>query len=139
SRPVICEVESISRMGALARYTGAKVHICHLSSGDGAEAVAAGKAAGIDITTETAPHYLLIDDDVYDRVWNHLRMNPPVRGGDNGERLYQGLVSGAVDMIATDHSPHTEEEKAPRNVWEAISGFVGVELSARLMLSEFVN
>ncbi len=139
SRPVVTEVESITRMTTLSRYSGAKVHICHLSSGDGAEAVAAGKAAGIDITTETAPHYLLIDDAEYDRVWNHLRMNPPVRGGDNGERLYQGLVSGAVDMIATDHSPHTEEEKAARNVWEAISGFVGVEIAARLMLSEFVN
>jgi dihydroorotase len=139
SRPVVAEVESITRLATLARYTGAKIHICHLSSGDGADAIAAARAAGVDVTSETAPHYLLIDEDQYGRVWNHLRMNPPVRGGGHGERLYQGLVSGAVDMIATDHSPHTEEEKAPHNVWEAISGFVGVEIAARLMLSEFVN
>jgi dihydroorotase len=139
SRPVVAEVESITRLITLARYSGAKIHICHLSSGDGAEAIAAAKAAGIDVTSETAPHYLLIDDAEYDRVWNHLRMNPPVRGGDNGERLYRALLSGVVDMIATDHSPHTEQEKAPQNVWEAISGFVGVEIAARLMLSEFVN
>lgn len=139
SRPVVAEVESITRLTTLSRYTGAKVHICHLSSGDGADAIAGARADGIDVTAETAPHYLLIDDAEYDRVWNHLRMNPPVRGGDHGERLYQALLSGAVDMIATDHSPHTEEEKAPRNVWEAISGFVGVEVAARLMLSEFVN
>jgi dihydroorotase len=138
SRPVVAEVESITRLITLARYTGARIHICHLSSGDGADAIAAAKAAGIDVTTETAPHYLLIGDAEYERVWNHLRMNPPVRGGDNGERLYRALLNGTVDMIATDHSPHTEEEKAPRNVWEAISGFVGVEIAARLMLSEFV-
>ena len=59
-------------------------------------------------------------------------MNPPVRGGDNGERLYRALLNGTVEMIATDHSPHTEEEKAPKNVWEAISGFVGVEVAPRL-------
>ena len=139
SRPVVSEVESISRLCVLARYSGAKIHIFHLSSGDGADLIAEARSRGIDITAETGPHYLLMDEHQYDRVYNHLRMNPPVRGGNHGERLYQALMSGSVQMIATDHSPHTEEEKAPRNVWEAISGFVGVEIAPRIMLSEYVN
>jgi allantoinase len=139
SRPVVSEVESISRLITMARYNGAKIHIFHLSSGDGADTIAWGRGLGVDVTAETGPHYLLMDDTQYDRVYNHLRMNPPVRGGDNGERLYRALLNGTVQMIATDHSPHTEEEKAPKNVWEAISGFVGVEIAPRIMLSEFVN
>ncbi|HLI27237.1 MAG TPA: dihydroorotase family protein [Chloroflexota bacterium] len=139
SRPVVSEVESIARVAVFAHYTGAKVHIFHLSSGDGADVIAQARARGVDITAETGPHYLLLDDADYDRVANHLRMNPPVRGGEHRERLYRALRAGVVQMIATDHSPHTEEEKAPRNVWEAISGFVGVEIAPRLMLSEFVN
>jgi allantoinase len=139
SRPVVSEVESINRLITLARYNGAKIHIFHLSSGDGMDAIVAGRRLGVDVTAETGPHYLLMDDAQYDRVWNHLRMNPPVRGGDNGPRLLAGLVDGRIEMIATDHSPHTEEEKAPRNVWEAISGFVGVETAPRICLSELVN
>jgi allantoinase len=139
SRPVVSEVESVSRLITMARYNGAKIHIFHLSSGDGADTIAWGRSIGVDITAETGPHYLLMDDSQYDRVYNHLRMNPPVRGGDNGERLYQALMKNTVQMIATDHSPHTEEEKAPRNVWEAISGFVGVEIAPRIIISEYVN
>jgi allantoinase len=139
SRPVVSEVESISRLITMARYNHAKIHIFHLSSGDGADTIAWGRSMGVDVTAETGPHYLLMDEGQYDRVYNHLRMNPPVRGGDNGERLYQALMKNTVQMIATDHSPHTEEEKAPRNVWEAISGFVGVEVAPRIIISEYVN
>ncbi|HZU06965.1 MAG TPA: dihydroorotase family protein [Chloroflexota bacterium] len=139
SRPIISEVESITRVVTMARYNGAKLHIFHLSSGDGMDVIAAAKRSGVDITAETGPHYLLLDDEYYDRVWNHVRMNPPVRGGEHRERLLAGLLDGRIDMIATDHSPHTEEEKAPKNVWEAISGFVGVEIAPRICLSEFVN
>jgi allantoinase len=139
SRPVVSEVESISRLITMARYNGAKIHIFHLSSGDGADTIAWGRSIGVDITAETGPHYLLMDEGQYDRVYNHLRMNPPVRGGEHGERLFQALMKGTVQMIATDHSPHTEEEKAPRNVWEAISGFVGVEIAPRIIISEYVN
>jgi dihydroorotase len=139
SRPVVSEVESISRLITMARYNGAKIHIFHLSSGDGADTIANGRRMGVDVTAETGPHYLLMDEHQYDKVYNHLRMNPPVRGGDNGERLFQALMNGTVQMIATDHSPHTEEEKAPRNVWEAISGFVGVEVAPRIIISEYVT
>src|SRR5215208_4290058 len=96
SRPVVSEVESISRLITMARYNHAKIHIFHLSSGDGADTIAWGRSMGVDITTETGPHYLLMDESQYDRVYNHLRMNPPVRGGDNGERLYQALMKGTV-------------------------------------------
>jgi dihydroorotase len=140
SRPVVCEVEAIQRVAAFAFYTGCKVHIFHLSSKDGLETVRDWRARGVDITCETCPHYCFLPSETYERLGSVVRMNPPVRGSrEHGEALLAGLASGAIQCIATDHSPHTVDEKRNDDIWQAISGFVGVETSVQLFLSGAVN
>lgn len=140
SRPAICEAESIQRMGLFARYTGARIHIYHLSSKDGAMMVREWRDKGIDITTETGPHYMFLNAEKYmDKLNVRMRMNPPVRTSEHGDYLYQSILDGTVNMIATDHSPHTREEKLNPDIWKATSGFTGVETVMPLMLSEAVN
>jgi dihydroorotase len=138
SRPAVCEVEAIGRVAAFARYTGCKVHIFHLSSADGLELLLDWRRKGIDITCETGPHYCFLPADIYERAGSRVRMNPPVRSS-GGDRLLEGLSRGEIECIATDHSPHTPEEKLQDDIWQAVSGFVGVETSVQLFLSEAVN
>lgn len=138
SRPAICEAESIQRVALFSRYTGARTHIYHLSSKDGMEMIADYKARGWDITTETGPHYMFLSEDDMHELGPVLRTNPPVRSTEHGQALWEGILDGRVDFIADDHSPHTEEEKMNDNIWEAISGFVGVETLMQVMFSESV-
>jgi len=137
SRPVISEVEAITRAMALTKPFGTKLHVFHLSSAEGTAIVQQAKDAGLPVTAETCPHYLLLDGKT--EMQKHgtiLKINPPVRTREHGEALWRGLKSGAVDMIATDHSPHTKEEKSHSNIWEEIAGWPGVETLVPLMLNE---
>jgi dihydroorotase/allantoinase len=139
SRPAIAEVESIQRMGLFAKHVGTKVHIYHLSSKDGLEMIGEWRAKGVDYTCETGAHYCFLTSDEMENVGSVLRMNPPVREPGHGEALLRGLIDGRVNAIATDHSPHTLEEKQRQDIWQAISGFAGVETSVRLFLTYAVN
>ncbi|WP_226007269.1 allantoinase AllB [Natrinema salinisoli] len=140
SRPVIAEQEAVERMITFAEETGAKIHMFHVSSGSAAEAVARGKSRGIDVTAETTPHYLWFTEDVMREKGNVARVQPPIRNADERERLWDvGIDDGAIDCIATDHAPHTPEEKMVDdpfgNTWDAISGFVGLETEVPAMLT----
>jgi dihydroorotase-like cyclic amidohydrolase len=115
------------------------VHIYHLSSKDGLEMIDVWRAKGVDYTTETGAHYCFLTSDEMAHLGSVLRMNPPVRGPGHGEPLLQGLLDGRVNAIATDHSPHTAEEKRNDDIWKANSGFAGVETSLRLFLTYGVN
>ncbi|MFI5265910.1 MAG: allantoinase AllB [Chloroflexota bacterium] len=137
SRPAVCEVEAIQRVCLFGQETGCKVHVFHLSSPEGLRMLLDWRRRGVDVTCETGPHYCFLPADIYERVGSVTRMNPPVRNG--GAELLDGLVRGDVDCIATDHSPHTPEEKLHEDIWQAVSGFVGVETSVQLFLSEAVN
>ncbi|HYH91765.1 MAG TPA: allantoinase AllB [Candidatus Saccharimonadales bacterium] len=141
SRPALAEVESIQRMGLYAQHTGAKMHIFHLSSRDGLDMIDEWRAKGVDVTTETGAHYVFMKAEDMERVGVRLRMNPPVRYGTegHGDYLLEGIKDGRVNMIATDHSPHTAEEKLNDDIWKAISGFPGVETSVRFFLTFGVN
>jgi dihydroorotase len=141
SRPALAEVESIQRMGLYARHTGTRIHIFHLSSRDGLDMIDEWRAKGVDITTETGAHYVFKKAEDMDQTGVRLRMNPPVRWGTegHGDYLLQGLRDGRVDQIATDHSPHTQEEKLTGDIWTAISGFPGVETSVAYFLTYGVN
>ena len=139
SRPALAEVESIQRMGLFARHTGTKIHIFHLSSKDGLEMIDEWRAKGVDLTCETGAHYCFLSSEDMRTLGPLLRMNPPVREPGHGDALLQGLVDGRVTSIATDHSPHTREEKLNPDIWKAISGFAGVETSVRLFLTYAVN
>lgn len=140
TRPVLAELESIQRLALFGQHTGCKVHVYHLSSADGADLISEWRQKGVDITTETGAHYCFLDNSEYERQGSVVRMNPPVRGrAEHGDRLVESLVNGKVTMIATDHSPHTKEEKLNDDIWKAISGFVGVETSIAMFLTEAVN
>jgi dihydroorotase len=139
SRPVLAEVESIQRMGLFAAHTGTKIHIFHLSSGPGLDTIDEWRRKGVDITCETAAHYCFLTSDDMRRLGPILRMNPPVREPGHGAALVDGLASGRVTAIATDHSPHLRSEKLRDDIWQAVSGFAGVEISLRLFLTYGVH
>ena len=139
ARPALAEAEAIHRIALFAAQTGAKAHIFHLSSRDGLQVVAGRRAGGLDMTTETGPRYLFLDARELAALGPVLKMNPPVRTREHGDALYRGLLEGAVDFIASDHAPHTEDEKMKSSIWEAMAGFVGVETMMQVMLSEAVN
>ncbi len=139
SRPVLAEVEAIQRVGLFAKHTGTKIHIFHLSSKDGLEMIDEWRAKGVDLTCETGAHYAFLTSDDMSTLGARLRMNPPVREPGHGDALVTGLVERRVNQIATDHSPHTKEEKLHDDIWKAISGFAGVETSVRIFLTYGVH
>ncbi len=136
ARPPVVAVEAVSRAAVLAEWTGARIHILHISSAAELRPLREAKARGVDITGETCPHYLLLDTRDYERVGSVVRVNPPVREAENQAPLWAALADGLVDMIATDHAPHALEEKVRNDIWTADCGFPGVELQMPLMLSE---
>ena len=136
SRPEICEIEAAGRAIAFAEWTGVRLHICHEGAKDVLPLIRAAKARGVDVTVETCPHYLLLTAEEMPRLGSVLRMNPPVRLSGHQDALWQALSDGTIDMLSTDHSPHTIEEKTRANIWDAVSGFPGVETAMPLMLTE---
>lgn len=136
SRPEICAVEAVSRAILFAGWTGARLHVCHESCKDVLPLVRAARRRGVDVTVETCPHYLLLTSEDMARLGPVLRMNPPVRAAGHDEALWAGLLDGTIDMMSTDHSPHSIEEKTRPDIWHAVSGFPGVETAVPLMLTE---
>ncbi len=136
ARPAICEIEAVSRAIHFAEWTGARLHIAHKSSKDALDIVRQAKARGVDVTVETCPQYLLLDTEDMKRLGNVMRVNPPIREPGHAEPLWQALRDGVVDMIATDHAPHTIAEKTDPNVWRCCCGFPGVETAVPLMLTQ---
>lgn len=136
SRPTRVEAEMIRRMADLAQKIGVRLHICHLSSRQGVEEVRRAKEVDIDLSAETAPHYLLLDNRWMERRGSLLKVNPPLRPPGHGEALWEAISSGTVEILASDHAPHTPSEKLKSNIWEAVSGFCGVETLVPLMLTE---
>jgi dihydroorotase len=146
SRPWLCEAESIAHAMFLAENFGTKLHIVHASTKQAVQMLRNAKARGLRFTGETQPHYLLrVDTDLKD-VGPLLKMNPPVRSKEHQDALWEGLLDGSIDMIATDHSPHTLEEKGcdingkmtKSAIWDCISGFCGVETNVPLILTQIV-
>jgi dihydroorotase-like cyclic amidohydrolase len=119
SRPALAEVESIQRMGLYAKHIGTKIHIFHLSSKEGLDMIDEWRAKGVDVTCETGAHYVFLTAEEMATLGPRLRMNPPVRYGSegHGDYLLKGLNDGRVNQIATDHSPHTAEEKLNDDIW----------------------
>ncbi|MGQ0668523.1 MAG: allantoinase AllB [Actinomycetota bacterium] len=136
ARPVVSSLEAVGRAGLFAKHTGAKIHIMHQSSNAVCDLVRQLRAEGVDVTVETAPHYLLFCAEDMERLGVVLKINDPIRYRRDSDRLWDELKSGTINMIATDHSPHLPEEKFKDDIWEAIPGFPGVETSVRLMLTE---
>lgn len=136
ARPPVVAVEAVSRAAILAEWTGARIHILHVSSGDELRPLREAKLRGVDITAETCPHYLLLDEHAYRDKGSLIRVNPPVREKTHQEQLWQGVRDRTIDMIATDHAPHSTPEKHKDDIWTADCGFTGVETQMPLMLSQ---
>ena len=136
SRPDVCAVEAVGRAIAIAEAAHAPLHILHESCRGSLPIIRAAKARGFDVTAETCPHYLLLTAEDMVRLGPVLRVNPPVRFAGHSEALWDGLFDGTLDMLATDHAPHTPEEKTQPNIWDGHSGFPGVETAVPLMLNE---
>src|SRR5438445_5771535 len=102
SRPAVVAIEAVSRAAVLAEWTGARVHILHISSADELRPLREAKARGVDITGETCPHYLMLSSAEYERLGGIIRVNPPVRELDDQKALWHALLDGTIDLIATD-------------------------------------
>jgi len=136
SRPTVVAIEAVSRAAILAEWTGARIHILHISSADELRPLREAKARGVDITGETCPHYLMLSADDYAKNAGVIRVNPPVREKRNQEPLWAALADGTVDIIATDHAPHSRDEKTRNDMFDVDCGFPGVESQMPLMLTE---
>jgi dihydroorotase len=141
SRPVGAEVTAIARIGRLALETGCPVHVCHVASAAGLDEIDKWRSRAADMTCEATPHHCLLGVEDMVTLGTRMKVNPPIRPRAEGhaEALLDGLANGRVDVIATDHAPHTREEKLRDDVWEAASGFAGVETSLRLFLTYGVD
>ena len=115
----------IARDLKLAKETGCAYHVCHISCRESAELIRQAKKDGVDVTCETAPHYLLLDENDLQED-GRFRMNPPLRSREDREALVEALLDGTIDMIATDHAPHSAEEKS-RGLPGSAFGIVGLE------------
>ncbi|MDP2645233.1 MAG: allantoinase AllB [Desulfobacterales bacterium] len=135
SRPGVAEAEAIQRAILFARTAGCRLHIYHLSTREGVRMVRAAKAEGQDVSAETGPHYLIFDDSQMRQMGGILKINPPIRSRDDGAALWEGLLDGTIEVIDTDHSPHSPQEKLQDDIWKVIPGFAGVETQVPLMLT----
>ena len=127
----------IARDLELAAKTGASYHVCHISTKESVEIIRQAKKSGVDVTCETGPHYLVMDDSML-REEGRFKMNPPLRSKDDWEALVEGLRDGTIDMIATDHAPHSAEEKS-RGLQGSAFGVVGLETAFPILYTCLVR
>jgi dihydroorotase len=131
------EYEQVARDLKLAKEIGVKYHVCHISAKETVDLIRKAKADGVDVTCETAPHYLILDDSDL-REDGKFKMNPPLRDRADKEALIEGILDGTIDMIATDHAPHSREEKS-RGLQGSAFGVVGLETAFPAMYTHFVR
>ena len=137
-RPAIAEEIMVARDAMLAAETGARVHIAHVSTAGSVEIIRRAKAADARITAETCPQYFTLTEDELLRQGAFARVNPPLRTRNDAAAIVQGLIDGTIDAIATDHAPHTAEEKS-LPLTEAPSGMIGLETSLALALTSLYH
>ena len=135
--PSESEWRPIERDLRLAKETGCPYHVCHVSCKESVALIRRAKAEGVDVTCETGPHYLLLcQDDLKDE--GRFKMNPPLRDRADQEALMEGIIDGTIDMIATDHAPHSAQEKG-RGLRDSLMGVVGIETAFPLLYTYLVE
>lgn len=131
------EYKQIERDLRLAEETGCAYHVCHISTKESVELIRQAKARGVNVTCETAPHYLVLcDEDMQED--GRFKMNPPLRSREDKQALIEGINDGTIDMIATDHAPHSAEEKG-RGLEKSLMGVVGLETAFPVLYTELVK
>jgi dihydroorotase len=127
----------IARDAAIAAFEGGRIHVQHLSAAESVAAVEAAKAAGVELTCEATPHHLTLTEDAVRTLDARFKMNPPLRSEADRRALIEGLRSGAIDCIATDHAPHSRDEKeVPFE--QAAMGVIGLETAFSVLYTELV-
>ena len=141
SRPPFTELEADKRAIYWAKVTGGNLHIVHTTIADGIYAVAEAKQAGVNVTVETCPHYLVFDNDDFIRIGPDAKCAPPLRTRDEVEKLWDCVLMGLVDTIGSDHSPCDKADKAKGqdNIWKAWGGITGIQAMLPAMLTEGVH
>ena len=127
----------IARDLELVKQTGVKYHVCHISTKESVDIIRKAKAEGVDVTCETGPHYLVMDDSILQEE-GRFKMNPPIRSKEDRDALIAGILDGTIDMIATDHAPHSAEEKG-KGLEKSAFGIVGIETAFPIMYTHFVK
>ena len=130
------EYKQVERDLELVKQIGVKYHVCHVSAKESVEAIRKAKSEGVNVTAETGPHYLVFDDSML-KEDGAYKMNPPIRAKADREELIKGIKDGAIDMIATDHAPHSQEEKS-RGL-RSINGIVGIETAFPVLYTKLVK
>ena len=131
------EYEQIARDIELVKEIGCAYHVCHISTKESVEIIRQAKKDGVDITCETGPHYLVLDDsDLQEH--GRFKMNPPLRSREDREALIAGILDGTIDMIATDHAPHSAEEKS-KGLEKSAFGIVGLETAFPVLYTKLVK
>jgi dihydroorotase len=136
--PSVSEAVHIARDVLLAEAAGCHYHVCHISTKESVRVIRDAKRAGINVTAEVTPHHLLLHDGDIPTLDGNFKMNPPLRGKEDQQALIKGLLDGTIDFIATDHAPHTEEEKN-EGMRLAPFGIVGLETAFPLLYTYFVE
>lgn len=134
----IAESSQIARDILLAKETGVHYHVCHVSSKESVSAIRWGKSMGVNVTAEVAPHHLILCEDDITENDSKFKMNPPLRSKEDREALIEGVLDGTIEIIATDHAPHTKEDKAGGFMGTPF-GIVGIETSFALIYTHFVR
>lgn len=135
--PSASEWKQVERDLELVRETGCAYHVCHVSTKETVELIRRAKAEGLDVSCETAPHYLVFNDSMLQED-GRFKMNPPIRGEEDRQALIAGLLDGTVDMIATDHAPHAREEK-DKGLEKSLFGIVGLETAFPVLYTHLVK
>jgi dihydroorotase len=136
--PSICESLQIARDVLLAEAANCHYHVCHVSTKESVRVIRDAKKAGVNVTAEVTPHHLLLSEEDIPGLDSNFKMNPPLRANEDKQALREGLLDGTIDFIATDHAPHTAEEKA-EGMELAPFGIVGLETAFPLLYTNFVQ
>lgn len=131
------EWRQVERDLRLCEETGCRYHVCHISTKETVELIRQAKARGVDVTCETGPHYLVMNDSMLQEE-GRFKMNPPIRSEEDRKALLEGVLDGTIDMIVTDHAPHSAEEKG-RGLTKSLMGVVGLETSFAVMYTRLVK
>jgi dihydroorotase len=136
--PSLCEEVMLFRDLRLAELTGGRLHLAHISTKESVEHIGRAKAQGLKVTAEVTPHHLFLTDEAVIGYNTNTKMNPPLRTEMDRQALIKGLLEGTIDVLASDHAPHSLEEKED-DYNTAPFGIVGLETSLGLVLTELVN
>ncbi len=137
--PSVSESAQVARDLVLAKATGVHYHICHVSTKESVELVRLARKEGVNVTCEVTPHHLLLADKDIPANNSYFKMNPPLRHEEDRQAVIEGLLDGTIDMIATDHAPHSRKEKPQDDMRGAANGITGSETAFEMLYTKFVR